>query len=100
MTTSLYYELHIGPCPDYISAEAARSRYDFYLVTTPDTPYVADSQRFHQEKREWFLERCLEFLKRRGNRYELVGGSWEERFDQACCAIDRFIQAQAPSERA
>jgi HTH-type transcriptional regulator, transcriptional repressor of NAD biosynthesis genes len=100
LTTSLYYELHIGPCPEYIRAEVARSHYDFYLVTTPDTPYVADSQRFHQDKREWFLERCMEFLEKRCSRYELIGGSWEERFHQACRAIDRFMQEQAPSERA
>jgi NadR type nicotinamide-nucleotide adenylyltransferase len=90
-TTTLYHELYVGACPPYIREAAERARYDLYLVTSPDAPYVADPQRNHPEHRGWFFDRCVEWVRSRSARHVILRGSWDERFDLACAAIDGLL---------
>jgi HTH-type transcriptional repressor of NAD biosynthesis genes len=92
-TTLLYRRLYFGDCPDYVRAETERERYDLYLLTTPDTPFVPDPQRNHPEQRHWFFENAVEWLTRRAANYVVVNGSWNERFSTATAAIDSLLKA-------
>jgi HTH-type transcriptional regulator, transcriptional repressor of NAD biosynthesis genes len=90
-TTTLYWQLYFGSCPEWVRQEAERRAYDLYLVTVPDTPFVADSQRNHPDRRQWFFDRCIEWVERRSARFVVIGGTWEARFDAACAAVDGLI---------
>lgn len=90
-TTALYHELYVGGCPGWIVDEADRRTYDLYLLTRPDTPYTPDPQRQHPDRREWFFERFRRWLEERGRRYVVIEGGWEERFAQACGAIEPLL---------
>jgi HTH-type transcriptional regulator, transcriptional repressor of NAD biosynthesis genes len=90
-TTMLYSQLYVGRCPDWVREEAERRAYDLYLLTSPDTPFVADPQRNHPDRRSWFFERCAEWIERRSARCVVVSGSWESRFDTARAAVDALI---------
>jgi NadR type nicotinamide-nucleotide adenylyltransferase len=90
-TTLLYRQLYVGDCPADIREAADRARYDLYLVTSPDTPYVSDPQRHHPEQRGWFFDRCVEWVRSRSARHVILRGSWDERFDRACAAIEELV---------
>jgi len=90
-TTALYYELFYGACPKHFYEEAGRRGYHLYLLTECDTPFVADPQRWHPEKREWFFDRCLDWIKKRGASYAVIKGSWEQRFEVACRVVDELL---------
>jgi len=92
-TTALYHELYVGGRPDWIVEEAMRRRYDIYLLASPDgTPYIADSQRQHPDKRNWFFEQYRNWLDERGASYRVLEGDFEERFRQACIVLDQLLQ--------
>ncbi len=92
-TTALYHELYIGGRPDWIMEEARRRSYDLYLLADPDgTPYIADNQRLHPDKRQWFFDQCVNWLAERKAPYQILTGAWEQRFRQACDAVDRLLQ--------
>jgi HTH-type transcriptional regulator, transcriptional repressor of NAD biosynthesis genes len=89
-TTTLYWQLYFGGCPDWVREEAERRTYDLYLVTTPDTPFTVDAQRNHPDRRQWFFDQCLHWVERRGAPHAIVSGSWDARFEAARAAIDRL----------
>ncbi len=91
-TTSLWHEIFYGNCPSFIREEAERRTYHLYLLADFDTPYVADAQRNHPERRAWFFERCRKWLDARKARYAVLHGSWEERFAAACAAVDALLE--------
>lgn len=92
-TTALYHELYIGGRPGWIMEEARRRSYDLYLLADPDsTPYIADNQRLHPDKRQWFFDQCVNWLAERKAPYQILTGAWEQRFRQACDAVDRLLQ--------
>jgi len=91
MTTSLWAEIFYGECPEWIRRQARERTYDLYLVTDTGVPYVKDPQRNHPERREWFRDRCLAELTARGSRFHLIGGDWDDRFTQACRAVDVLL---------
>jgi HTH-type transcriptional regulator, transcriptional repressor of NAD biosynthesis genes len=93
-TTALYHELHYGSRPAYIMDEARRRSYDLYLLTAPDTPLVADPQRYHEDTRAWFFNRCEEWLTERQAHRVVIRGDWETRFQTARAAVDELVAAR------
>lgn len=89
LTTALYHELFFGSCPDWLAAEVARDRWDLTLVCEPDTPFVADSQRFFPERRRWFLDRCLAAVA--GTPHVRVRGGWRDREATAEAAVQALL---------
>ena len=90
-TTALFHELYHGSRPDFIMEEARRRSYDLYLLTVPDTPFVAEPQRQHEAHRDWFFKQCAEWLAGLNARYVLIQGDWETRFQTACAAVDTLV---------
>ena len=91
-TTALYHELYIGGRPAWIMAEAKARKYDLYLLADPDgTPYIADNQRLHPQHRTWFFNECLGWLQQQNRPYLVLRGDWDQRFAQACAAVDTLL---------
>lgn len=92
LLTTIYSELYFGGVPGWIRQAAERGRYDLYLVTDIDVPWVADPQRDLPHRREEVRARCLAELDRGGRPYVLIQGTWEERFEKACAAVDALLR--------
>lgn len=95
LTTTIWSDWLYGRCPDWISAEANRRRYDLYLVTDVDVPWVEDCVRYLPEERQSFLDRCISELKRDGRPFVRLSGSWQQRFDAAVAAVDDMLSAES-----
>jgi NadR type nicotinamide-nucleotide adenylyltransferase len=91
LTTRVWSETLFGQCPAWVAEEAEKRSYDLYLLLDVDVPWVADVARYLPEERRGFFERCRAELEKRGRRYVVVRGGWEERFDQARRAVEALL---------
>jgi HTH-type transcriptional repressor of NAD biosynthesis genes len=91
LTTMLYRRLYYGDCPDYLRAAVERERYDLYLLTDHDTPFVEDPQRNHPHARAWFFDQCVEWLDSRSASFVVLSGGWDARFEIARAAVTALI---------
>jgi NadR type nicotinamide-nucleotide adenylyltransferase len=91
LITTMYGDLYYGDCPGWVRRVADERRYDLYLVPDVDVPWVADPQRDLPHRREEVRDRCLRLLTERGRPYVLLRGSWRERFELACRAVDALL---------
>lgn len=97
--TTLWSEYFFGECPEWIRREAARRRYDLYLLTSNDVAWVEDPQRVGPKSRNSFYERVRRELESGDRRFEVVSGTGRERLDQAVRAIDSLFINQTGGDR-
>jgi HTH-type transcriptional regulator, transcriptional repressor of NAD biosynthesis genes len=90
--TTIWSEVLFHKIPKWVIDESNRCRYDLYLLTDIDTPWVEDCQRYLPHKRKWFLNRCIQELKKRNIDYKLITGSWNKRFDLAVSYINPLLK--------
>jgi HTH-type transcriptional regulator, transcriptional repressor of NAD biosynthesis genes len=91
ITTCVYSQHYFGECPKEVEQKAKQRQYDLYLLLDIDVPFVADWQRPDADSREQFFETFRSELERRGRRYVVISGSYEERFARAVQAIDELF---------
>ncbi|HEX6986124.1 MAG TPA: AAA family ATPase, partial [Planctomycetaceae bacterium] len=92
LTTTIWSDVLFGRCPAWIAAEADCRRYDLTLLLDVDVPWVDDAQRYLPHLRREFFARCESELARRGRRYVVIRGSWEERFERAVAAVEEALR--------
>jgi NadR type nicotinamide-nucleotide adenylyltransferase len=92
ITTLIWADVFDGNVPHWVRDEADRRRYDLYLVTDVDVPWVDDPQRFLPKDRETFRDRCIHELEIRSRPYQIINGDWDERFRLAVKAVEEVIQ--------
>ncbi len=85
ITTRLWSEHFFSACPRWINRAAREREYDLYLLTDPDAPWVADSQRAGDYLRKDFFDKIRVALA--GRRYEIISGSYEQRYQKAIDAV-------------
>lgn len=92
MTTTIWSDWLFGECPDWVREEADRRTYDLYLLADVDVPWVNDIHRYLPEDRQSFLARCEQELDKRNINYVKIKGSWEQRFESACIAVNALLK--------
>jgi NadR type nicotinamide-nucleotide adenylyltransferase len=95
ITTYIWADWLYGRCDESVLQLAQTRKYDLYLLTSVDVPWVADPQRYLPEEREKFFDRCKAELEKRSLPYEVINGSWEERFAKAVRAVEKVVKNQA-----
>ena len=73
--------------PDAISSY----QYDLYLLCDVDVPWEDDPQREHPHMRAHFFEKYQKELETNGFTYEIISGSWDERFKKSVALVDQLI---------
>ncbi|HEY9774528.1 MAG TPA: AAA family ATPase [Planktothrix sp.] len=91
VTTYIWSGRLVGKVPAWLRQAADRRRYDLYIVTDIDVPYVDDVHRYIPKERQIFLDRCLLELQSRKRRFVQIKGGWDERFDAAVKAVDEML---------
>ena len=88
VSTVVYCEHYFGRAPEWIVEEARKRAGDLYLLTKPDTPWVADGIRDRGERREEMHALFRDKLVALGVRYVEIGGDHAERLSSAIYAIE------------
>ena len=91
LLTTVWSDVLFGSCPEWIVQSAAHRHYDLYLLMDVDVPWVDDAQRYLPNQRHEFFDRCQTVLQQSGRCMVVISGSWQERFTQACVAVNALF---------
>jgi NadR type nicotinamide-nucleotide adenylyltransferase len=78
-----------GSAPTWITDDLA-SRYDAYLLTSPDLPFVKDPLRENESRREHFFEVYRREITAAGIPFEIISGKGDERIHAAVAAVEKL----------
>jgi HTH-type transcriptional regulator, transcriptional repressor of NAD biosynthesis genes len=92
LVTRIYSEKFFGRCPEWVTQTAQSRRYDLYLLTRDDTPFVADAQRDLKRWQSGFNRIFRRRLEEKGAPFVEIGGGWEERFQAARRAVEGLLE--------
>ena len=90
MVYSKYY--YDGICDPLLEKYALENRYDLYLLTNIDIPWVKDDLRDKPHKREESIQIFKEELVKNNIPFKIVEGDFEKRFDICKKYIDELIK--------
>ena len=89
--TAIWHERYLGqPSPEVLAVAAGR-RYDLYILTDADTPFVPDDIRDGESIRGWMHKRFQDELSRMGVPVLLLSGPHEQRLAAAIARIDSLL---------
>ena len=89
--TTIWSDVLFQKCPEWIAAEAARRKYDLYLLMNVDVPWVDDAQRYLPHQRQQFFDRCQALLEQQRLPYQVISGSWDDRYRAARSAVEDVL---------
>ena len=99
LATAIWHERYVGHWPEAVDALARSRKYDLYLLTDCEIPFVQDGLRDGEHARQWMTNRFRDELTIRGLKWELVRGSREQRLCQAITAIELLWSEKPASLR-
>lgn len=77
--------------PEWLSAKVTEHRYDLYLLTSNDLPWVADPVRINPQRRDYFFNMYKRELEENKLPYEIVSGRYEARLLNAINAVKKHF---------
>jgi HTH-type transcriptional repressor of NAD biosynthesis genes len=89
MTTAIWSKHYFGECPDWIVKESYSRKYDLFLLTDIDIPWVGSLWRDCPDKRGIFRELFTKELEQRGRKFFIISGASPEKRLQT--AIDHVL---------
>jgi NadR type nicotinamide-nucleotide adenylyltransferase len=86
--TSVWHERYMNTRSPQVEAIAKKKKYDLYILTGDEIPFVQDGTRDGEHIRHDMHKRLIERLNEDGKNYIIVTGSKVERLRKAIQAID------------
>jgi NadR type nicotinamide-nucleotide adenylyltransferase len=87
----VWSEFKYGKCDPIILDLIATRKYDLYLLTYIDIPWMSDPLREHPDKREELYNMYLREMKDQTVPFVEIKGTEQQRLDHALAAISKFI---------
>lgn len=81
ITTQIYAQNYFGEIPAQLVHLEGQIQYDYYFLLAPDLPWEADNLRDLGHRREEMFALFKNKLDIRQLPYQIVKGSWQERFE-------------------
>ncbi len=91
LATVVWHERYMGHWSEQVAVISNERRYDLYILTDCDIPFVQDGTRDGEHMRQWMTARFQEVLTQRGEKWILVSGSRAARLRSAITAIDPLL---------
>lgn len=91
LLTTIWSHWLFGDCPTEVGRRARERKYDLYLLTDVDVPWVADQVRYLPDDRRNFFDKCESVLKENERQYVVLRGDWENRFGDATRAVEEML---------
>jgi HTH-type transcriptional regulator, transcriptional repressor of NAD biosynthesis genes len=90
--TTVWHERYLGTPSAAVNEIAATRKYDLYIVTDVNIPFVPDDIRDGENIREWMHARFVEELSRMETPMIVVSGPHEHRLAAAVERIDELLR--------
>lgn len=81
-------------CPLWIESQIREHKYDLYLLTSNDLPWVADPARVNAQRRDYFFNWYKRELTEYNLPFEIINGRYEQRLLNAIRAIEKHFGKQ------
>jgi HTH-type transcriptional regulator, transcriptional repressor of NAD biosynthesis genes len=91
LATCVWQERYLGRSTPEVEALAASRRYDLYLLSGDDAPFVQDGLRDGEHLRAWMTARFAERLAERPVPHVLLSGSHAARLERASAEVDALL---------
>ena len=93
LTTKIFGEMYLNDYHDERIDEIIKHQhYDLYLVMDIDVPWINDGTRDFPNDRDKHLNRITKGLDELNQKYILISGNYEERFNKARSICDTYIK--------
>ena len=92
ITTEIWAHYFLEKCPTWIRQINKTRHYDLFLLMKPDVPWVGDEVRHFEDSRGGFFDLLKKLLDKRGFKYQVISGNYEERFGSATEAVDLILE--------
>jgi HTH-type transcriptional repressor of NAD biosynthesis genes len=95
LMTYVYNKYYFNRDDEWIAKAATERKYDLYLLTNIDIPWIPDPpHRDRPDKREELFELFKKELDKRNLPYALVSGDYQRRLGLAIEIIDKMIKKE------
>jgi len=84
----IWFEDKFKKIPDWLEEEFIKRKYDLYLLTSPDLPWVEEAVRENPHRREYLFDLYKKELEKRNFDYRIISGSGEARLEAAIKCVD------------
>ncbi len=88
----IWLEFYQWEVPKWMKEHIEKNKFDLYLLTEIDLPWVADGQRANPDDRELLFHRFEEELQRIDANYGIVSGTGALRLDNAISTIEEYMR--------
>lgn len=96
ITTYIFSKMY---CPDtytdleewFLKRIESQYPYDIYILLSPDCEAVQDGTRQHLNERWEHFEEIKNELQKRNANYKIVGGSWDNRFNESIKIVNKLF---------
>lgn len=100
MTTSIWSRHYLGSCPEWVQNESMARKYDLYLLTDIDIPWVESRWRDCGDRRKEIHDRFVKELTVRNIKFVTIQGTTpEERLDKASEAVRALFNGKLPCSK-
>ncbi len=89
--TGVWHERYLGFRSEEVEKLSAGRKYDLYLVTDTDIPFVQDGTRDGENIREWMHKTFINRLREKNKKFEIMSGSHKARLKKAVSLIDPLL---------
>ena len=79
ITAKVWCEDVFSFCPGWLSQQLNEHRYDLFLLTANDLPWVADPVRVNPQRRDYFFNLYKRLMDEMKFPYEIISGRYEAR---------------------
>lgn len=90
--TGTWFERYFGTRDPVVDQIGLHCKSNLYLVCQPDIPFVQDGFRDGEKIRGWMHHRFLQLLTQRGEKWRMIEGSFEARFEVARTAMEEILR--------
>lgn len=91
ITTQIYSDIYMHEVPSVLYELERQVHYDAYILLNIDVPWMSDNLRDFGDRRVEMLGRFKHELDRRKLPYQLVSGSYSERFTTTRYIVDQLL---------
>ncbi len=92
--TKVWFEHKWGVCPMFVEDFLRDNPIDFYLLCSPDLPFVPDPVRENPHLRAYLFGWYEREIQAAGKPYAVVGGTGAARVEGAAEAVRRFLASR------
>jgi NadR type nicotinamide-nucleotide adenylyltransferase len=88
--TKVWFDVVYHRHPQWLNEAIQRCPMDFFLLCSPDIPWISDGIRENGDTRDELFERYRQELDNYGFKYHIITGTGQNRLEMAISIVERY----------